>query len=54
MWVNNEQRDRIFEMIGTHRVSPRRVPAAKLEQQRVTLLIWLGALIGIGVAILAS
>jgi len=53
MWVNNEQRDRIFQMIGTQGVSNRRVPAARLEQQRAGILIWLGAVIGIGVAILA-
>jgi len=53
MWVNNEQRDRIFQMIGTQGVSHRRVPAARLEQQRAGILIWLGAVIVIGVAILA-
>jgi hypothetical protein len=53
MWVNNEQRDRIFEMIGTHSAAPNPVPSARLEHQRVSLVLWLATLIGVGIAVLA-
>lgn len=53
MWVNNEQRDRIFEMIGTHRAASHPVPSARLEHQRLSLLLWLATLIGVGIALLA-
>jgi hypothetical protein len=52
MWVNNEQRDRIFKMIGSEG-APHRVPSARLELQRLSLLIVLAALIGLGIALLA-
>lgn len=53
MWVNNEQRDRIFEMIGTHSAAHHPVPSARLEHQRMGLVIWLAALIGVGIVVLA-
>lgn len=44
MWVNEEQRERIFEMIGTHSVTYHRVRNARLElQRRVAIGILLGA-----------
>lgn len=44
MWVNDAQRDRIFEMIGTHSVTYHRVRNARLEfQRRVTVGVLLGA-----------
>lgn len=51
MWVNNEQRDRIFQMIGA-RGAVHRVPSARLEHQRLSLLIGLTALIAVGIALL--
>ena len=51
MWVNNEQRDRIFKSIGAES-AVHRVPSARLEHQRLSLLIGLAALIGAGVAML--
>lgn len=51
MWVNNEQRDRIFKMIGSES-AVHRVPSARLEHQRLSLLIGLAALIGAGIALL--
>lgn len=50
MWVNNEQRDRIFQMIGAQSAA-HRVPSAKLEHQRLSLLIGLAALI-VGILLL--
>lgn len=38
MWVNDAQRNRIFEMIGTHTVTYHRVRNAKLEAQRRALI----------------
>lgn len=54
MWVNNEQRDRIFEMIGAHSATNHPVRSARLDQEREALLIWLAALIGVGIVVLAS
>ena len=34
MWVNEAQRERIFEMIGTHSVTYHRVRNARGEHQR--------------------
>lgn len=34
MWVNEAQRERIFEMIGTHTVTYHRVRNARAEHQR--------------------
>jgi hypothetical protein len=44
MWVNDAQRDRIFEMIGTHSVTHHRVRNARAElQRRVAIGVLLGA-----------
>jgi hypothetical protein len=53
MWVNNEQRDRIFEMIGARSATNHPVRSARIEQEREALLIWLAALIGVGIVVLA-
>lgn len=43
MWVNEAQRERIFEMIGTHTVTYHRVRNARLEfQRRVAMGVLLG------------
>ncbi|MGQ0647356.1 MAG: hypothetical protein ACT4P7_07270 [Gemmatimonadaceae bacterium] len=44
MWVNDAQRDRIFEMIGTNTVTHHRVRNARTEhQRRVAIAVLLGA-----------
>jgi hypothetical protein len=39
MWANDAQRDRIFEMIGTHTVTFHRVRNARLEQRRQAVVL---------------
>ncbi len=44
MWVNEAQRERIFEMIGTHSVTYHRVRNARLEhQRRLAIAVLVGA-----------
>lgn len=43
MWVNEAQRERIFEMVGTHSVTHHRVRNARLEHQRRAVM---AALVG--------
>lgn len=54
MWVDEAQRERIFEMIGTHSVTYHRVRNARLEHQRrvtVSLLVGAGILWGLLAAV---
>ena len=44
MWVNEAQRERIFEMIGTHSVTYLRVRNARAEHQR---RLAIGVLLGL-------
>lgn len=53
MWVNNEQRDRIFEMIGTHSVTYHPAHNARLEHQRVVLFACLVVVIAVWIALWA-
>lgn len=44
MWADDAQRQRIFDMIGTHSVTYHRVRNARLEhQRRVTVALLLAA-----------
>jgi hypothetical protein len=43
MWVNDAQRERIFEMIGSHSVTYHRVRNARTEHQRRVLIALLVA-----------
>ena len=53
MWVDNAQRDRIFEMIGTHSATHHPAHSSRLEHQRTVLAavvvggvgLWIGLLV---------
>lgn len=44
MWADDSQRDRIFEMIGTHSVTYHRVRNARVEHHRRLVILGLVAL----------
>lgn len=52
MWVNNEQRDRIFEMIGTHSVTHHPARNARQEHQHTVVAACLVGAIGLLIAVL--
>lgn len=51
MWVNEAQRERIFEMIGTDTVTYHRVRNAKHEQQRRLMIALLVGAAAVWVAL---
>jgi hypothetical protein len=52
MWVNNEQRERIFEMIGTHSVTHHPARDARVEHRHTVVAACLVGAIGLGIAFL--
>ena len=52
MWVDNAQRDRIFEMIGTHSVTHHPAHNGRLEHQRTVLAAFVVGAVGLWIVLL--